>query len=338
MRALITGATGFIGTYLTKRLIADGDNVRIVMREDKLPADFAGLALDVRQGDVTNAESLVSACRDIDVVFHLAGLIAHSRSEREHMRQINVEGTRNVVQACTACGVRKLVHLSSISAVGASFDGLIPLTEKSPYNVASLRLAYFDTKQEGEAIALAAAREGTLDVVALNPGTIYGAGDARKGSRGTQLKVAQGKMPFYTSGGVNVMAVEDTIDALIAARDRGRSGERYLIGGENLLLRDVFAMIADAAGVARPRLYLPNFAVRALGEIGDWRERKTNGVKHGPLTSENAWGAILFHWLDDAKARRELKLAPAQSARSAIESSVRWMRDHGLIGSSPRAD
>ncbi|RYX78202.1 NAD-dependent epimerase/dehydratase family protein, partial [bacterium] len=170
MKVLVTGATGFLGGWLVKRLLAEGLEVRIIKRANSSLEELEGLKLDLVDGDVTDKESLIRAARGVDTVFHLAGVIGYSRSQRAAMERVNVEGTRNVIDACEANGVRKLVHLSSVVAIGAGFDKT-PLTETSPYNVAHLKLGYFDTKHDAELLIQEAVRAGRVDAVMINPST-----------------------------------------------------------------------------------------------------------------------------------------------------------------------
>lgn len=325
MRVLVTGATGFLGNWLTRRLLADGCDVRILARSGRAGEELAGLPLEVSAGDVTDPTSLVAATRNVDSVFHLAGLIAYSRRRRAEMERVNVDGTANVIAACRVAGVRRLVHVSSVVAVGASFDGR-PLDEESPYTVGHLNLGYFQTKRRAEELVRAAVQAGQIDAVIVNPSTVYGAGDARKGSRGLQVKVARGRFPFFPPGGASIVAVEDVIDATVAAWQRGRSGTRYILCGENLLLRDIFAIIAQEAGVKPPAIPLSRAAIFALGKVGDCLEAV--GLK-GPLNSETAWMAVLYHWFDAGKAMRELGFRPRPAAE-ALAASVRWMKQHGM--------
>lgn len=326
MKVLVTGATGFLGGWLVRRLVDEGHSVRIIKRASSSLDEIAGLPLEIFDGDVIDAASLLRACRDVDTVFHLAGLIGYSRAQRAAMQRVNVDGTRNVIEACVTARVRKLVYLSSVVAIGASFDR-VPLNELSPYNVGDLHLGYFDTKHEAETLVVEAVRSGRLDAVMINPSTIYGPADAKKGSRGVQLKVARGKFPLYPPGGVSIVSVEDAIDAVIAVWTRGRPGERYIVSGENLLLKDVFDQIAHFAGVKPPSLPMPRPLIFGLGKIGDVLESLG---KKGPLNSETAWTSTLYHWFDSSKAQRELGLT-LKPASYALEQSVRWMKDNGLL-------
>lgn len=326
MKVLVTGATGFLGGWLVKRLLAEGLEVRIIKRANSSLEELEGLKLDLVDGDVTDKESLIRAARGVDTVFHLAGVIGYSRSQRAAMERVNVEGTRNVIDACEANGVRKLVHLSSVVAIGAGFDKT-PLTETSPYNVAHLKLGYFDTKHDAELLIQEAVRAGRVDAVMINPSTIYGPADAKKGSRSVQLKVARGKFPVYPPGGVSIVSVEDVVDAIIAVWKKGRPAERYIVSGENLLLKDVFEQIAGFAGVKPPKIPLPKPIIFGLGKLGDYLESKG---KKGPLNSETAWTSTLYHWFDATKAKQELGLNPKPAAY-ALEQSVRWMKDNGML-------
>ena len=325
-KVLVTGATGFLGNWLVKRLVLDGHHVRILKRASTPLEEIESLAIEVAIGDVTQLESVEKASVGIDTVFHLAGLIAYSRAQRDAMDKVNIGGTANVIQACEKNRVRRLIYLSSVVAIGASFDGK-PMNEDSDYNVAHLNLGYFETKHLAEALVKHAVEAGKIDAVMINPSTIYGPGDSKKGSRGVQLKVARGKFPFYPSGGVNIVSVDDVVDCIVAAWERGRKGERYIVSGENLLIHEAFDLIAKAAGVKAPALPLPNALIHLIGKIGDTLEKFG---KKGSLTSENAWTSTLYHWFDSSKAQREFGFKPKPAA-FAIEQSVKWSREHGLL-------
>jgi dihydroflavonol-4-reductase len=330
MAVLVTGATGFVGTWLVRELIKKGEEVRILHRpssslEDLMDPQLASRPVS-RVGDITDAESLKSACSGVETVFHLAGVVGYSPSMRKTMELVNVQGTQNVIDAIQANGNKaKLIYMSSVVAVGASRHGEV-LNEESPYTLEPLNLGYFETKREAELLVLNACKRGRLSAVSLNPSTIYGAGDAKKGSRRTQLKVARGKFRFYTSGGVSVVSVHDVVDALLQARERGRIGERYVLSGDNITIKDLFERIAKLGGVEAPNIRLPDVVVHILGQTGDLL---TQFGRPQSLSSENAWTSTLFHWFDHSKAKAELGFQP-RSANAALKESVDWILQNGI--------
>ncbi|WP_413289626.1 SDR family oxidoreductase [Bdellovibrio sp. HCB337] len=328
MKVLVTGANGFLGSWLTRALLKQGHEVYALVRAQSDLSELEGVSCNYVYGDITDLDSLYKSFTDIDTVFHTAGLIAYKKSDRAKMEKVNVFGTENVVDACLTKKVRRLVYISSVVAVGAGFSPDQVLNEESPYNVKHLNLGYFETKRAAEKLVMEACQKKNLNCVILNPSTIYGAGDARKGSRGTQLKVAQGRFGFYTSGGVSIVALEDVVSAILAAWDKGRSGERYILSGENITIEGLFRMIAEEAGVPAPRKKIPTWALFALGRLGDTME--SLGMK-GSLSTENAWTATLYHWFDSSKAQKELGFKP-RPAREAIRNSVSWMKKNGLLG------
>lgn len=327
MKVLVTGANGFLGSWVTRALVNDGHDVYALVRPKSDISELDGVNCTYLYGDVTDIRSLLEAFKGMEAVFHLAGVIAYKKSERALMDKVNVQGTANVVAVCREHKVKRLVYLSSVVAVGAGFTEQEILSEQSEYNISDLNLGYFETKHEAEKIVKTACDKGEIDAVILNPSTIYGAGDAKKGSRKMQLKVAQGKLKFYTSGGVNVVAVEDVVQGILSAWKNGRKGERYILAGENILIKDLFALIAAEAGVKPPSQLMPDSVLHIVGTIGDFME--LCGLK-GPLSRENAYTATMYHWFDSSKAQKELGFKP-RSAKEAIHNSVQWVKDHGLL-------
>lgn len=325
MAVLVTGATGFVGGWLVKALLEKGEHVHVLHRQSSSLEELEGLTFTSKIGDVTDSESVNSACQGVDTVFHLAGLVGYSRALRPAMQSVNVDGTQNVVYAVQKTGA-KLVYMSSVVAIGASFDRK-PLNEDSPYTIGKLNLGYFETKKAAEDLVIAACRSGKIQAVILNPSTIYGAADAKKGSRKTQIKVAQGKFPFYTSGGASIVSVHDVVSATLKAREAGKNGERYILCGENLTIKDLFGRIAKIAGVKPPPIYLPNGVVHTLGKVGDALEKIG---RKGPVNGETAWTSTLYHWFDHSKATRQLGFNP-RPAQEALQESVGWMKDNGII-------
>lgn len=326
-KIVVTGANGFLGSWVTRALVSEGHDVVALVRKNSDVSELAGVGCRFFNGDVTDLSSLLECFDGADSVFHLAGVIAYKKAQRQLMDRVNVGGTENVIEACKQKNVRRLVYLSSVVAIGAGFSASEILTESSVFNLSNLDLGYFETKRRAEQLVMAACSQNTLDAVVLNPSTIYGAGDAKKGSRKMQVKVAQGKFNYYPPGGVNVVAVEDVVAGILSAWKVGRKGERYILAGENLLIKELFAMIAAEAGVPAPSIQIPKFVLHAVGIIGDCMD--SFGLK-GPLSRENAHTTTMFHWFDATKAKSELGFT-ARPAKEAIHNSVQWMRDHKLI-------
>lgn len=326
-KVLITGATGFIGKHLTAHLCREGLRVFALVRDPKKSDDLKKLGAELIAGDVTDSLSLLHAIEGKDIVYHLAGKIAYKSSERADMEKVNVKGTQKVVDACVTHNTPHFIHMSSVVAIGASFTPTV-LNENSPYNIAHLNLGYFDTKHRAEQIVQTAVSHNGLNAYILNPSTVYGAGDATKGSRSVQRKVAAGKFPFYTPGGVNVVHIDDVIFCLKNIYKKGRPGERYIVAGENITIQKLFSTIATIAKVKPPQLYLPAIALHTMGWLGDTL-LEPMGIK-GPLSRETAYTSSMYHWFSAEKAQKELSLKPT-SAQTAISESVQWMIQNGFI-------
>lgn len=326
MKVLVTGANGFIGTNLTNKLVSEGYEVSVLLRNPKATNDFNSQSIKVFKGDITLPSTLTEAMSGQTYVFHLAGLVAYSKTEKEKLNNINVVGTENILKQASLSGVKRVLVSSSVVAVGASFKPEI-LNEESQYNLDSYHLSYHESKRAMESIIRDYVRAGKIDCVIVNPSTVYGAGDAAKSTRSTQVNVAKGKSLFYPPGGVSVTSVEDVVDGMINAIKKGRSGERYILAGENVLLKDVFRMIAEEAGVKTPAIPLPSFLFKGLALLDD--SLSLVGL-HGPLPSERAIVATMYHWYDSSKAKRELGYM-IRPAREAIAQSVQWMKSHGVL-------
>lgn len=323
---MVTGATGFLGRHLTNDLVNKGYQVTVLARKSSDLRQFQNKGINVIFGDISERLTLLQATYDKSIVFHLAGLIAYRTSERKQMEEINVKGTSNVIDACITNKVGRLLHLSSVVTIGANPKPQ-PINEDFPYNLSQYNLGYFETKRQAEKLVMDAYHNDGLQAYMINPSTIYGAGDATKGSRKTQIKVAQGKFKFYPPGGVSVVAVEDVIQAIHLCLEKGQPARRYIISGENLTLKNLFSIIADVAGVPAPSIPLPRFLLKTLGYTGDFLRMLG---KETSLSSETAVTASLYHWFSSERAQKELGFQPTP-ARKAIEESVSWMIKNGLL-------
>lgn len=310
---LVTGATGFVGSWLTRRLLEEGHTVRVLCRDPK------GLDQDLREkctvviGDITQPETLIEASRNVNRIYHLAGLVAYSEDQRPAMEKVNVQGTRHVIEACMQNKVSELVYMSSVVAIGASFKPVV-LNEESPYTISDLSLGYFETKRKAEELVVDAHRAGKVKAFILNPSTIYGPGDFKKGSRKMQLKAARGTLPLYTKGGVSVVAIEDVVEGTIRVTEKGRAGERYILSGDNITIKELFDKITREMNSKAPWIRVPTPVVRLMGRVG-------------LMSRESSYTSTMYHWFDHAKAKNELGVH-FKSSDEAIRASTQWLKDH----------
>ena len=320
MKALVTGAGGFIGAHVVAALASAGADVRAF---DRRPPPDPPPGIEPIAGDVLDREALERAIEGRDAVFHLAALYSYARADAEAMRAINVEGTRALLDAAArARSVKRIVHTSSCGTCGP-VPGR-PATEDDEPPDYELAVPYKRTKLEGERLALAAARDG-LDVVVVNPTTPVGPGDRRPTPTGKMVSdVARGRARAYLAGGeLNIVAVEDVAAGHVAAHERGQRGERYLLGGENLSMRELFAIVAAAAGRRPPRVAIPWRVADVAARIAD-AALAPAGREPSLLVHDEVRLARLPMTFDDARARTELGYGsrPAAEALRAAAAAA----------------
>lgn len=297
----VTGASSFVARALVPRLAA-GHRLRLLVRPAQHLEQFAGIDHERVEGRLEDDAILRDALRGVDRVVHLAALVSFRPEDRAKMFAINVDGTARLAHLARAAAVRRFLHVSTISAVGYS-DGPDVLDESAPFNFGPLKIGYSDSKFAAEERVLAAAREG-LDAVIVNPPSMYGAGDRRKGDDSLLTAVMQGKVKIAPYGGTNVATVDDVCDGMIAALDRGRTGERYLLCGENLTGLQLLQRIAAAVGGSAPRRSAPRWALVLLSRLLRLKERLFGSKP--PITSEIVRIAAMYMWYSSDKADREL--------------------------------
>lgn len=325
MRALVTGGTGFIGSHLADVLAGAGAEVSAFAHRPP-PDGTLPDAVEFIQGNILDPDDVRRAVEGSDAIFHLAGMYSYARSEVPLMYEVNVRGTAVLLDAAARGRRRRLVHTSSCATCGP-VDGRAA-TERDLPPHRELVVPYKRSKLEGERLALRAARDGA-EVIVVNPTVPVGPGDRRPTPTGKMVAdVAQGRARGYLARSVlNVVAVEDVARGHVAAFERGRPGERYLLGGENMPVREVFAVIARAVGRRAPRLPVPWAAAYAAARLVDAGLR-LRGREPELLVLDEVRAGRLPHAFDDSKARAELGYvsrpaagALAEAARSASAES-----------------
>ncbi len=328
MPIFVTGGTGFLGINLVRHLVSQGHLVRLLVRPHSGRVGLDSDLIEFVHGDVTDSESVVNAMRGCDRVYHLAGWVQVSPWGLDEARRVNVEGTRNACSAALRVGVQRLVHTSSIATIAA---GTLenPADETSPWNLGEIRIPYYRTKWEAERVVLEFVQQG-LDAVITNPSYLVGPWDVKPSAGRILIQAAMGRLRAIPNrGGINFLDVREAAAGLVQAMERGRTGERYFLGGENLSFRSYCRLAAEMVGVKAGDLPLPYaalFPMAAAGSIlGRLAPRLFRDINLCVLHS-----AFLEHYATSRKACAELgfKEVPVEQA---IVDAIDWFIRYGYM-------
>ncbi len=322
---LITGGTGFIGANLAYRLKQEGICVRILRRTTSDLRAIGNLDVEHRLGDVREVASLRKAMKGCDTVFHCAAMVTFEKAKADDQLRVNIEGTRNVVAACIASGVEKLVHTSSVAAIGYP-QGRALATEETPFNW-SRTIGYKFSKYKAEEEVRHGVEQGLFAVI-VNPSVVVGERDIHFHGGDIIRRVKKWQVPFYVHGGMNVVYVGDVVNGMIAAALRGRRGERYILGGENLTHKEIFRQTARIVGGLPPLAKLPISFLRVAASAVENLSRR---LHIDPiLTADLISGVGKFNWYSSAKAEHELGYTHT-SFDEAVRRAYTWYKDTGLL-------
>jgi dihydroflavonol-4-reductase len=306
------------------RLLEDGRAVRVLERS---PSDaFEGLAVERVTGDVTRPETLPAACAGAETVFNLAGVLSYDAKDEARLRAVNVDGLTNLLAAAREAGSGRVVHVSSVAAVGYAEDPVRPQHEDSPFPAGAWQNRYSRTKRLGEEVALRAVAEGQ-DVVVVCPGFLLGAGDVNRINTFVVEEYLRGRLRTTVAGGVSSVDVRDVSEGLVAAERRGVSGRRYILTSEdgNLSHREFFALAGEVDGKRRRTFELPPAMLIGATRLGHALRLPV------PLSREEVEAACHYWYFTPARAMAELGFAP-RPVREAMEATVRYLHDRGLRG------
>jgi dihydroflavonol-4-reductase len=319
---LVTGATGFVGWHIARKLLDRGDRVRVLVRDPKRLRELDGVESIV--GDLRDPASLARAVAGCSVAFHAAADYRLWTRKPEEMFQSNVEGTRNLLSAAKSAGLDRVVYTSTVGCIGIPEH--VPGDETTPVSLDQMSGAYKRSKFLAEQVALEFAKGG-FPVVIVNPTAPMGDHDFKPTPTGKILvDVVRGAMPGFIDTGLNIVDVRDVADGHLAALDRGVPGERYILGSENLTLEEIVKMAAQLAGKPAPTMRVPYAVAYAAGAVSTAWAGLTGKEPRAPLDAVRM--AKKKMWVRHSKAERELGYSPGP-ARGAINRAIEWFQKNG---------
>jgi len=327
VKALVTGATGFVGSAVARALLREGWEVRALVRPRANRRNLDRLTVESVPGELSDTASLERAARGCEALFHVAADYRFGAPNPEELYRTNVEGTRNVLDAARIAGVKRVVHTSSVATIGIPADGS-PGNESTLVALTDMIGPYKRSKFLAEQVAREAARAG-VSVVIVNPSAPVGPGDVRPTPTGQMVReAASGRMPAYVDTGLNIVHVDDVAAGHLLALRHGRDGESYILGGENLTLREILTEIAQIVGRSPPRVRLPALAVLPLAFMAEKVARIAASKPR--LTVEEVQLARKRMFFSSDKAARELGYH-ARPARDALADAVHWLQTQGVL-------
>ena len=333
MKTLVTGATGFLGSHVARALVARGEDVRVLVRPSSDLRALDGLNAERFPGDLRNPASLAAALDGVSRVFHVAAdYRLWARNPRE-IYESNVTGTQNLLDAARHAGVEKFVYTSTVATVAVPRKGSLP-NETTTSCVDEMIGHYKRSKFEAEQCALFAAESG-LPVVIVNPTTPVGPGDWKPTPTGKIIvDFLNGRMPGYVDTGLNFVPVEDCAHGHLLAAERGRVGERYILGGRNLTLKEMLGILSAVSGRPTPHWKIPFVIALAAGCVDAGISRLLGREPQIPLEGVRMARHKMF--VDASKAERELGFSPGP-IEGALERAVEWYQSNGYVaaGSAP---
>ena len=319
MRCLITGASGLVGANLVEAAAQHGYTVRAMYRPSSSLKALQGLHYESAIGDVTDYASVEAAMREVDIVFHVAAIATYWKADVKQMYHVNIEGTRNVLKAAQAAKVKRVVYTSSASVLGQPAFGS-SLDESASFNLEPAQFHYAYTKVLAEQVVQEFVNDG-LDVVILNPAIIMGPRDVNVIGGAMVLQAAKQHLFYYPPGGTNMVDVADVCAGHLSAAERGRIGERYILGGENLWYKDLISTINDVVGKPHPWLKVPGSLLRAVAGPADWARSRFK--LNLPVDGQQLRLSTQTFWFSSEKARAELGFRH-RPFEETVRRTVEW--------------
>ena len=329
MTTLVTGASGFVGAAVVRALLAEGEHVRALVRASSDRTNLEGLPVEIAIGDITDRSSLDPAIHGCRFVFHVAADYRLWAPDPRPMFAANVDGSLNVVESAAEHVIERLVYTSSVAVLGIHADRT-PADETSPVSIADMIGPYKRSKYVAEEAVKRRAAELGLSLVVVNPSTPIGPGDVRPTPTGRIIvDAATGRMPAFVDTGLNLVHVDDVACGHLLALERGVAGERYILGGDDLTLERILALVAKHCGRRPPRLRLPRASVYPVAVISEIIARITG--KEPRVTLDGLRMARKHMYFSSRKANRELGYR-WREPEEAIVDALDWFRQNGYLG------
>ncbi len=328
MKVLVTGATGFIGSRVVRKLLKKGADVRVLVRKKSNLENISGLPVDIAYGDLTKPETLSTSLEDCEALFHVAAEYKLWVPKPESIYRTNVDGTVNIMKAALQKGIKRIVYTSSVATLGINKNGT-PADEETPVTINDMIGHYKRSKYIAEEKVREMIKKAKLPAVIVNPSTPIGPGDIKPTPTGRIIiEAASGRMPAYVDTGLNIVHVDDVADGHILAFEKGRIGERYILGGENLTLRELLEKIAQFTGRSAPKIRLSPNMILPLAYVVEFISQITK--KEPFITVDGVLMSKKKMFFSIEKAKRELRYNP-RPADEAIKDSIDWFRQKGYI-------
>lgn len=328
MTTLVTGATGFVGSHVARQLVSQGHRVRALVRRTSNFKVLDGLAVERSEGDLRDAASLDRAMQGVRWVFHVAADYRLWSRRSEEIYESNVGGTRRLLEAAERTGVEKVVYTSTVATIVVPRGGELP-DEATRASLDEMIGHYKRSKFLAEQEALSAAARG-VPVVIVNPTAPVGPGDWKPTPTGRiVVDFLKGRMPAYVDTGLNVVPVEDVAAGHLLAAEKGRIGERYILGGQNMTLKEILDALSKISGRPAPRFKMPHAVALAAGYADQWIARLTGREPAIPVEGVKMSRHRMF--VSSDKAAREFGYS-VRSVEAALERAVRWYQENGYCG------
>lgn len=325
-RCLVTGAGGFLGTNLVRELVKNNYKVRVLKRPSSNFKYIEDLDVEYAEGDITNLDSLLEATRGVDYVFNVAGDTAFWKRRNRRQRQTNVDGAVNVAEACLRNKVKRLVHTGTMDAIGYNPDGVADESWES-YNIAGTGNHYVDTKREGEQRVLEYVDKG-LDVVVVLPGSLVGPYDFTLQFGRVFFDLRDGKIPFFPTGGVSFGHVGECARGHVAAAEKGKKGERYILGGVNATYRELFTLMGGKIGAKVPKMDAPEWVFVLYG----WLMENLSYITNQPPDMNPGMARFMSikAYYDSGKAIKELGYK-VPTLQAMVDDAYDWYQKEGFF-------